>query len=84
MLTSSPLLSRQCVSVFPVQFVLMRLARVFSSAVRLCDLSSGLRRFASEAQSVALSDGSVGSALGLGEGVLKGRDVFEGHDQAGG
>ena len=61
--TSVPLLSRQRVSVFIAQFVLMRLARVFSSAARLCDLSSGLRRFAREAQSVTLSEGSVGSVL---------------------
>jgi len=81
-LTSTPLLSRQRVSVFFAQFVLMRLARVLVSDARLCDLRSGLRRFASEAQSVALSEGSVGSAF-VG-GVLDGREVSEGHDQADG
>ena len=82
-LTSKPLLSRQRVSVLFVQFVLIRRARVFSSAVRLCDLRSGLRRLASEAQSVVLSDGSVGTLM-LGEGVLAGSEVSEGHDQAAG
>jgi hypothetical protein len=83
-LTSRPLLSRQRVSVFFAQFVLRRLARALVSAARLCVLSSGLRRFASEAQSVALSEGSVGSTLDFVEGYWAGMEVSEGHDQAAG
>jgi hypothetical protein len=83
-LTSRPLLSRQRVSVFLAQFVLKRLARALLSAVRLCALRSGLRRFASEAQSVALSEGSVGSALDFVEGYWAGMDVSAGHDQGAG
>jgi len=82
MLTSVPLLSRQRVSVFFVQFSLMRLARVLVSAARLCALSCGLRRFASEAQSVALSVGSVGNVPTAG--MLDGSEVSAGQDQAAG
>lgn len=84
MLTSTPLLSRQRVSVFFVQFVLMRLARLLVSAARLCDLSSGLRRFASEAQSVTASEGSVGRTPDFVEGYWAGMEVSAGHDQADG